>query len=283
MPGYGSIVEELKKRIASKPELAGWASFYVDLISIQSKVDVRASEAAARNSIPIERLEAGLPLIALEELQMDSAAFIQLRREICTIVSRYYPDLASRTDAICRRLGEGEKPGVQQTSVPAEARASGGEENELESTLLAFVNNQALRPFLRQYAIGFMPFIEQLAWYRPRCPICGGEPDFAALARTNGARTLLCSRCDAEWISRRSGCPFCASDETEEQKYLVSEDGVYRLLLCEGCKRYLKTIDLRGVADERLLPVERILTLSMDLTAREMGYSAMGSGNLASD
>jgi hypothetical protein len=37
--------------------------------------------------------------------------------------------------------------------------------------------------------------------------------------------------------------------------------------------RYLKTIDLREVERDVLLPVERILTVAMDAAARAEGYT----------
>ena len=99
---------------------------------------------------------------------------------------------------------------------------------------------------------------------------------FAAKLRTRhpGTRILLCARCDFEWIFWRGTCPFCECDEPNQQKYFVSTDQVYRLYTCARCHRYIKTIDLRQVADERLLPVERIVTLALDLAAHQMQIAA---------
>jgi formate dehydrogenase maturation protein FdhE len=57
----------------------------------------------------------------------------------------------------------------------------------------------------------------------------------------------------------RGSCPVCGGEAD-------------RLSVCEVCRRYIKTIDLRQVAGERLLAAERILTLGMDLAAQEAGY-----------
>jgi hypothetical protein len=127
-------------------------------------------------------------------------------------------------------------------------------------------------PFLRRYAAALAPLVNLETWYRPYCPVCGGEPDFAALDKPHGARRLLCSRCDFEWPFRRTSCPFCGNDKPEQYLYVPSEDGIYRLYLCDRCRRYLKVIDRRELVEERLLPVERILTLPMDQAARQEGY-----------
>jgi FdhE protein len=96
----------------------------------------------------------------------------------------------------------------------------------------------------------------------------------AALEKDNGRRRLLCSRCDSEWTFRRLGCPFCPNEDPAQLGYYPGDDNIYRLNVCERCRRYLKTIDLREAAGERCLPAERILTVGMDLAAKEAGYRA---------
>jgi FdhE protein len=54
--------------------------------------------------------------------------------------------------------------------------------------------------------------------------------------------------------------------------YYPTDDNTYRLTVCEQCRRYLKTIDLREAAGERYLTAERILTVGMDAAAEEAGY-----------
>jgi len=55
--------------------------------------------------------------------------------------------------------------------------------------------------------------------------------------------------------------------------YYPSEDEVYRLYVCEACRRYLKTVDLRKTGGRTVLPrVERVITVAMDVAARRAGY-----------
>jgi FdhE protein len=103
--------------------------------------------------------------------------------------------------------------------------------------------------------------------------VCGGAPDLAALEAETGARHLLCSRCNSKWLYPRVKCPFCGTTDHAKLAYYPSEDGVYRLYVCRGCRRYLKTVDLREVQREVLLPVERITTVAMDAAARNEGYA----------
>jgi hypothetical protein len=152
-------------------------------------------------------------------------------------------------------------------------RVSASDRAGIDRGLLAFVFDGGLRPFLRAQAEALAPLVDDASWYRGYCPICGGEPDMAALGKGNGRRRLLCSRCDSEWTFRRLGCPFCGNDEAGQLAHYPSDDNVYRLSVCERCRRYLKTIDLREAAGEHPLAAERILTAGMDAAAERMGCS----------
>jgi FdhE protein len=275
---YDRILAELKNRAADKPEWADILSLYVDLQSAQTHVDVSHSETTALAQDAPARLALGLPILAPETFRADPVVLLQLCDEICAITARHRPDAASRLDAIRAWLDE-EHESIR--TVAAEyLRDEGfrkGEEAGLDGPLFAFVLNLALHPFLRKYAKILAAFVDESIWYRPICPICGGEPDFAALEKKTGARQLLCSRCDFEWAFWRVGCPFCGCDDPDKQKYSAIEGQAYSLCLCEQCGRCLKTIDLRQVEEVRLLPVERILTLAIDLAAQGVGSSGVSA------
>jgi len=117
-----------------------------------------------------------------------------------------------------------------------------------------------------------LPEVDQERWRRQYCPVCGGPPDFAYLDKDAGARWLLCSRCDAEWLFQRLQCPYCGSQDQSALAYFTDDEGLYRLYVCEQCKRYLKAIDLRQTESEILLPLERLLTFELDVQARGKGY-----------
>ena len=134
-----------------------------------------------------------------------------------------------------------------------------------------------LKPFLVSHAKALIDFIDQERWRRRYCPICGGRPDFAFLDNEQGTRWLLCSRCDAEWLFQRLQCPFCGTHDQKALAFFTDDAGLYRLYVCEQCKHYLKTIDLRQAKSEVLLPLERFDTLGMDTQAQQQGYSPYGT------
>ena len=92
-------------------------------------------------------------------------------------------------------------------------------------------------------------------------------------------RDSLCSRCDAEWLFQRLECPSCGSQDQKTLAYYTDDKGLYRLYVCDKCKRYLKAIDLRQAETEVLLPIERLLSFELDMQAQQQGYSPCAVAN----
>lgn len=137
-----------------------------------------------------------------------------------------------------------------------------------------------LAPFLQLASESLRPRIDLKQWPYGHCPVCGGKPCFAALQVESGLRILLCCRCGGQWSFRRTGCPFCMT--LDPQIYYPSEDGKYRLYVCEVCKGYLKTAAILKEPSEVFLPVEAIVTVPMDIAAQQAGYKAPKSAKAQS-
>ena len=192
------------------------------------------------------RLQRGDPLLSLQELDIDAdqadgpgdADRLRHRRAAARARQASSPTSTPGCTAAATGCGRWQSPICSGNGIP---ESNSG----IDGGLLAFVMHNALHPFLRAQAESLGRFVDASSWYRGYCPICGGEPDMAALEKSGGRRRLLCSRCDAEWAYRRLGCPFCGNDEPKELAFFPSDDKVYRLAVCERCRRYLKTVDLR--------------------------------------
>ena len=130
----------------------------------------------------------------------------------------------------------------------------------------------AVHPILIKYSEALSPLIIQDSWRQRTCPICGGKPDLAFLSKDNGARWLVCSRCDTEWLFFRLECPFCGNRDQDSLAYLTNDNELYRLYTCEQCQNYIKAIDLRRAKNDVLFPFERIRTLDLDKQAIAAGY-----------
>ncbi len=127
-------------------------------------------------------------------------------------------------------------------------------------------------PCLVKHSEAIMSMFDQERWRRSSCPICGGKADFAFLNKENGARWLVCWRCDTQWLFQRLVCPYCGNDDQKSLAYFTDDNNLYRLYVCDVCHSYLKCIDLRQTEEEILFPLERILTVGQDSQIQEKGY-----------
>jgi len=267
------ILNGLEAEREKKPELAETIVLHHALLLAQAEARVPQPHLEMEPEAARSLLQQGIPLLQPEAMEVDWEVFAQLCDEICRIVSQHKPELGEEFERIRAFLGSYPDKGSLLIDYLRDRPLEGVEEKGLNDELLAFVLNNALHPFLRAYAEVLAPLVDDSLWYHGLCPVCGGQPDFALLEAESGARHLLCSRCDSQWLFRRLECPFCDAAEPDRLIYYPSEDEVYRLYVCQVCNRYLKTIDLRQVARKVIPPVERIITVAMDVAAREAGYT----------
>jgi len=212
-------------------------------------------------------------ILQFEDLFPDWPVLERLFREAISIIGRYFPSTVSTAPAM-------EKLITQPLRMKAAARdwyhysLSSEIANELKvkQETVSFWFKAAFHPILVRYSEVLSPLVNQNSWRKCICPVCGGKPDFAFLDKEAGARWLVCSRCDTEWLFFRLKCPFCGNQDQDTLVYFTDVRKLYRLYTCERCRSYIKAIDLRCAEDEILFPLERILTLDLDRQAVETGY-----------
>ncbi len=268
--------EKRSPKMVASPRLM---EFYQELRSIQSQVEqdpARFQSEFSRETI-LKQLEQKSPLLVFDELELDWSLIRDTFSRIIALVARY-PELfgpptghLEATDFPDLQLQASAKAWYEGKELPVVPETAGG-----NKYLVAFAIQNALKPFLAGYAKTMLSQVSQENWRQGFCPVCGGSPDFACLDKENGTRWLLCERCDTSWLFQRMQCPYCGNQDQDTLSYFTSDDGRYRLYVCEVCKQYLKTIDLRQTGEEADLPLERLLTLSLDLEAREYGYGHIG-------
>ena len=246
-----------------RDSLPGPIELYARLMRIQTEaratISLDSPEVAAE-AIP-ERLRAGTPLLTFDDLQLNWEVAESLFAKALSVIDEYSPSGATSCTLTLEQMARAWYEGKP---------ISGGDEEE------ALVNAvyTALKPFLVVQAEALLPHVEQKVWRRGYCPICGGTPNLAVLRGEEGARWLVCGRCDAEWRFQRLECPFCGTRDQGKLAYFSGGQGQYRLYVCEECKGYIKAVDLRQSSSEVLLPLAWIGTLDMDRQACEMGYVA---------
>ncbi len=254
------ILQALVEAKQKHQELVDFLDFYEALYRLQFEAKGQMAAVEGRSaSVRRQRLEEGLPQLTFEQLEVDPAAFQQLVERITDVLIEYNPEWGAGR----------QKLSAEEVLSLAEAALQSGKMADPSLGLTALAVSFALSPYLQKAAEVVMPHLNQDLWHRSYCPVCGGSPSLAVLTRERGDRYLMCSRCHSQWLYKRLGCPFCGA---EAMDYYPSEDGVYRLYVCDACHSYLKAIDRRGTIKEICLPVEHLVTVSMDLAARREGY-----------
>lgn len=118
-----------------------------------------------------------------------------------------------------------------------------------------------------------------------QCLVCGSPPALAELRRDDGKRILHCSLCGARREFTRLACPYCGNRDRDGLTFLRVSDADPRWVeICDKCRRYIKTVDMRKLPDDyELIPlVEETATLHLDLLAEKEGcargvpYAACG-------
>lgn len=216
-----------------------------------------------------------LPLIDSNEFQFDSNAASALLARICGILQTHNPSLASDAGSIARARDRGFQPealffallGENESYFNETALAIG-----VDRKVLAFAAYCSLRPALSYCADQLCGLRSQ--WDKGDCPVCGHLPGIATLDE-NGRRFLHCSFCWQQWSFPRTVCPYCEHPAPNAHKYFYSEEEKeLRADLCDACRRYIKTIDMREVRRPIYPPLEQVASLHLDLLARRQGYES---------
>lgn len=267
------ILYRLEKQEKEEGSLPLLLEFYRELVQIQSRAQARIAPTvtAPDREYIRKRISEGLPLISAGDLTLDWPLVPDVFSQVRALFSAY-PQLFGETTLRLKQTGI-----LTREAVEAWFTGKGLPPAVLDGTgenLMLAVIQATLQPFLASRSRAMIGYVEQELWRRGYCPVCGGTPDLAFLKGDVGARWLLCSRCDTEWLFQRLECPYCGTQEQNSLVFFTDDRELYRLYVCERCKCYLKAIDLRKTEGDVPLPLERLLTLDLDAQARERGYHA---------
>ncbi len=268
------LLVALREERNNHPELLETIDLHEEVIAARAEVEVDLPELTPDRVEVAALVENRVSLIERWGIQWDRPSFAALSQQICEIGARRRQELAGAfDDASALLTGDGDQAAdVVDVYLTEGSPQLDGQRAEIEE-ILPFVLIHALHPYLHAFATALAPLIEDEQWYQRLCPVCGGAPDFGFLEGQVGGLRLLCSRCDVLWTYKRGECTFCGNNERKTFAYYLSEDEAYRLYVCDHCHRYLKVLDGRHTSAKSLLPIQRILTIGMDISARQQGYS----------
>ena len=266
------LLNEWQRSEGSLPE---YLRFYKCLLDVQTEMEARvfAPQLTLSQAEAAERLKQGIPLLEWETLSLDWPALQELFPKVAAVAGEFYKVTSGDVEGL--RGIASEVSLLQEVTrcwYDDESLSSLAATYSVNQELLAAVVHSTIKPFLSSRSEALLGLVEQEQWRRGYCPVCGGKPDFAFLDKERGARWLLCSRCDAQWLFQRLQCPYCDSQNQDALAYYTDDSGLYRLYVCQQCRSYLKAVDLRQTEVEVLLPLERVMTVDMDRQGREKRY-----------
>lgn len=262
-PSHKEVLEFLKEIVTEQYEV---------------KEQIRVEPVDIKEDMVKLKTREGFPLVDKKDLKLDMESGITLFKRLCAVVQKRSDKIADDLKKINEKLDEGElnleelfEKVVAEDEEYLDATAG---KLELNKELVLFLAKNSINPLLEAYADQLKGYVHQKKWWKGYCPICGSKPLIAALRKKEGERFLLCSSCGFEWRFGRMTCPFCGTQERKKHRYffIEKESKAYRVDVCEKCKKYIKTIDMRELFEDVVLAVEDIGTLHLDIIAQNEGY-----------
>jgi hypothetical protein len=266
-------VVELKQLKQAHPELSSAIDMQLALLDLQRRIQSRvATPLLSYDEGRAQRLATGRRLVDFEEIPLDWSDLRLAFRQTLDILRRFGAIEERDHDVLQSLVREGSRiEPLTRDYYERTANRSGATAGDGVSPMLDTVLALSMRPFLARCCDVWLGRIDLSGWARAWCPICGGEPDFAALGGA-GDRSLICGRCLAHWPFHRSACPFCGNDADGGVRSFASRDRRYRVYGCERCRKYLKAYDSRGASRPVMPSVDTIATLPLDAAAIQNGF-----------
>jgi FdhE protein len=260
-------VAELRALAERQPELSGAALLQIELVDAVRRVQTRVATAsiALTTDALQQRLADGRRLVDFDALPIDWNEARLLFRQITDVLRRH--------DAVDHRGATRLHDLGRSAELPALARQwfdTGGSDGTVD--MLDEVMAWSMRPFLMRTADVIQQRVAFADWQRGTCPICAGEPDLAYISNL-AERHLVCGRCQTRWPTDPIACPFCGERERQRITSFATPDGTYRVMACQACRRYLKTLDGRRAGRPVIPALDSIATLPLDAVVMQRGFS----------
>jgi hypothetical protein len=272
-------IVELRTLRSAHPELADAVELQIELVTHQRRLQARIPTPVVTlpRLLAAQRLQQGDRLVDFDAIPLDWSAARQAVRATADILRRHNNldgDDHAIITALVRDANSFEnllKQWYAETAAPPARRSEAAAHRADYPGILDQVCALALRPFLARSAEATSQGVDFDKWMRPYCPMCGAEPEFAAILADEN-RVLACGRCEMRWPWLAVGCPWCLLTDRTRLRTFTSPDGRYRVVACDDCRRYLKAYEMRGATRPVLPNVDTIATLPLDAALMQQGY-----------
>jgi len=254
--------------LAKHPYLNGMAGLQTLMDTALAEARIPTSENPAWNPY-IDDFYAGVPLLLSSRITIDFLPPAEaLARLVRALASKPLPEeLASKIGDLVGDLQCNSSLAhravawllARDTFIPR------------DPGLLYYLGWTVMARYLHRVVAAFSQWRDEERWLRNYCPTCGASPGMAQLVGSDPARLRLlsCSCCATRWRYRRTGCPFCDTEDDRRLAILTIErEDALRIEYCKTCGGYLKTYG--GEGSEPLLLADWT-SLHLDVIARDRG------------
>lgn len=282
--GNLSVHERLKivsELISQHKEFGNSLDLYSKILEIQQEIDSTSSKGIrldfcaklAIDSLQENSLKAKRPIIqfidpSIFDYNILSSLFEKIvnvliernadgdsLKNFLSLVKSGKKDLLKYVEAILRE---------DETSVRKCA-----EELDIQPRLLLYIISLTIQPSLEEIARNIDASFSD-RWWQSFCPVCGRIPTVARVR--NRKRYLVCTFCGAEYLSDHFVCVHCDNKDPYTLKYLIADEKPeFQIDFCTKCKHYIKVIDEDKLAESIPRGLEDILTLNLDIAAKNAG------------
>jgi FdhE protein len=282
MSDSSAISQRLQKLAKNSPNLKHIVRFYETILPLLETANLHVQPVDLDAEQAKEKLAKGFPLLHDVALALDFGEARRIMITLCGALEQA-ADSSQNTFKKLKRALEQEKIDISQLMAHVTA-------NDQESVLslvqplgidggrVRTLTSYVLRPALYAWRRQLSHLIEEAAWNRRCCPICGAMPVFAELQGHHLQKHLRCNCCCADWPARRMHCLYCGNEDHRTLGVLFedSRHDTVRLEICEQCKGYIKVIVTFSPTTPEQLPVLDLETIHLNYIAEERGYRMNG-------
>jgi len=268
-------VEEVRKL---KPNYGRMLDLYEKIFTAQedSRNETHVEPVEIPPDILAVKTKEEFPLIDISQFAIDEKTAAALFRNLCDILQNAAGEMPESARAIAEALNE--KKLDLHTLFQAFLKADEdffqkiADELKIDKKALGFIAYNSVKPSLARCAEQLSTLLDKnLPWKKGYCPICGSPP-ILSMFGSNGQRFFFCGFCWHKWATQRIYCPFCENTDHNTLHYFdIENEEEHRVDICDKCKKYIKTVDIRKVDREIYPPLEYLSTAHLDIKATEMG------------
>ncbi|OGW39154.1 MAG: hypothetical protein A2Y97_13050 [Nitrospirae bacterium RBG_13_39_12] len=271
------IKEQIEKLKKKNPVYAEILDFYEKVLEkqLQMTPSLTVTQIESRDDIKKIQTQEGFPLMNKEDFTLDIPSSVLLFNSLCEIGKTVTPKMNEDIQRIEYAIADNnlhlDKLFIKHFDKAYQEKIA--EKLQINNVILKFLVYMSIQPSIAANVEKVKDQVDLKNWLRGYCPVCGSLPKISALTGDTGNRHFMCSFCNFLWSGERLKCPFCDNRDHKKLHYFYADgQEAYRVDLCEQCKKYIKTIDVRKLTYKPDLNLEDITSLHLDMLASEKGF-----------